>query len=113
MDPEPESFLLAIQQNWSLIDGLLSLVVLLIVSGIISGTEVAFFSLTKSDLEQKDEPEASLVVELLTKPKKLLATILISNNFINILFILIFAYVGDFLFGGIESKIVKFDIEIL
>ena len=113
MDPEPESFLVAIQQNWSLIAGLLSLLGLLIVSGIISGTEVAFFSLTKSDLDQTDEPEASLVAELLTKPKKLLATILISNNFINILFILIFAYVGDYLFEGIESKIVKFVIEIL
>ena len=113
MDPEPESFLVAIQQNWSLVAGLASLLALLVISGIISGTEVAFFSLTRSDLEKPDEPKASLVADLLTRPKKLLATILISNNFINILFILIFAYVGDFLFGGIESAIVKFIIEIL
>ena len=113
MDPEPESFLVAIQQNWSLIAGLASLLALLIASGIISGTEVAFFSLTRSDLDKPDDPKAPLVAELLNRPKKLLATILISNNFINILFILIFAYVGDFLFAGIESKIVKFLIEIL
>ena len=113
MDPEPESFLVAIQQNWSLIAGLVSLLGLLIASGIISGTEVAFFSLTRSDLDKPDDPKAPLVAELMNRPKKLLATILISNNFINILFILIFAYVGDFLFEGIESKIVKFLIEIL
>lgn len=113
MDPEPESFLVAIQQNWSLIAGLASLLGLLIASGIISGTEVAFFSLSRSDLEKPEDPKASLVEELMTKPKKLLATILISNNFINILFILIFAYVGNFLFAGIESKVMKFIIEIL
>ena len=113
MDPDPESFLLAIQENWSLIGGLAALLGLLVVSGVISGTEVAFFSLSKSDLEKSEESDASLVADLLSRPKKLLATILISNNFVNILFILIFAYVGDFLFESIESKIVKFAIEIV
>jgi gliding motility-associated protein GldE len=113
LDPESESIFLAFQQNWHLVAGLISLLVLLAISGVISGTEVAFFSLSKSDLEDKNEPEADLVSELLNEPKKLLATILISNNFINILFILIFAFVGDILFAGINSFLLKFVIEIV
>ncbi len=113
MDPEPESIFLAVQQNWPLIAGTASLLVLLAISGIISGSEVAFFSLSKSDLEKENDGDAALVTELLKRPKKLLATILISNNFVNILFILIFAIVGDYYFGGISSVVVKFLIEIV
>ena len=80
----------------------------------ISGTEVAFFSLSKSDLEDKDLDEKKYyIVKLLKNPKKLLASILIANNFINILFILLFAYLGDLFFSGINSDIVKFLIEII
>ena len=113
MDPDSESILLAFQQNWHLVAGIISLLILLIISGVISGTEVAFFSLTRADLDKENEEEATLVAELLEKPKKLLATILISNNFVNILFILIFAYVGDFLFSNITSVALKFLIEIV
>jgi gliding motility-associated protein GldE len=113
LDPDSESIYLVVQQNWHLVAGLISLLILLTLSGIISGTEVAFFSLTRSDLENKNEQEAELVSELLSKPKKLLATILISNNFINILFILIFAYVGDFLFRSITPFLLKFLIEVV
>lgn len=113
MDPEPESIFLAVQQNWQLIAGIASLLVLLAISGIISGSEVAFFSLSKADLEKENDGDAALVQELLNRPKKLLATILISNNFVNILFILIFAYVGDYFFSGISSVVVKFLIEIV
>ena len=113
MDPDSESILLAFQQNWHLVAGIISLLILLIISGVISGTEVAFFSLTRADLDKENEEEATLVAELLEKPKKLLATILISNNFVNILVILIFAYVGDFLFSNITSVALKFLIEIV
>ena len=53
------------------------------------------------------------VNELLEGPKKLLATILIANNFINILFILLFTYVGDFYFNNLASPVIKFLIEIV
>lgn len=113
MDPEPGSIFLAVQQNWQLIAGIASLLVLLAISGIISGSEVAFFARSKADLEKENDGDAALVQELLNRPKKLLATILISNNFVNILFILIFAYVGDYFFSGISSVVVKFLIEIV
>jgi len=69
---------------------------LLITSALISGAEVAFFSLSKSDIDKAAESKTSvqrMVVSLLENPQKLLATILISNNFVNILIVLIFAYI--------------------
>lgn len=61
--------------------------VLLILSAIISGSEVALFSLSANDinhLKTKEKPSYQTVLSLLEKPKRLLATILIGNNFINI-----------------------------
>ena len=114
MDPEPASTFLILDLDWSSIIGIFSLVVLLILSAIISGTEVAFFSLSKSVLEERESNEnKELIVELLNDPKKLLATILISNNFINILFILLFAYLGDQFFSNISPPILKFSVEII
>ncbi len=61
--------------------------VLLVCSALISGSEVAFFSLGASHLKTLQEnkrPAAARVLELLRKPKRLLATILIANNFVNV-----------------------------
>ena len=60
---------------------------LLLASALISGAEVAFFSLTPSVIEQAKEsqPKRTEKIErLLKQPKRLLATILVANNFINI-----------------------------
>ncbi len=109
------NFFLIINPNWTLILGILILILLLITSALISGSEVAFFSISKTDLENESDKvkNYNLVKELLLNSKKLLATILISNNFVNILFILIFAYVGDTLFENINSLILKFVLEIV
>lgn len=114
MDPEPTSTFLISNIDWSSVTGIFSLVALLILSAIISGTEVAFFSLSKSELEERNSDEKKVIIaELLDSPKKLLATILIANNFVNILFILLFAYLGDQFFASISSTILKFLIEII
>ena len=113
MDPEQTNFLLFSELNWPIIIGFISSVLLLVGSAFVSGSEVAFFSLTKSELEDERDPRIKSVVELLEHPKKLLATILIANNFINILFILLFAYLGDFLFSSISTPLVKFLIEVV
>ena len=104
---------MAIELGWQTIVGIVSLVVLLCISGLISGTEVAFFSLTKADLEDESNLNIKQVNHLLEGPKKLLATILIANNFVNILFILLFTYVGDYLFSNLSSTLLKFLIEIV
>ncbi len=62
-------------------------ILLLFCSALISGSEVAFFSLTVNDLEkitQDDSKATRRILKLREIPRKLLATILISNNFINI-----------------------------
>ncbi|MFK7922502.1 MAG: gliding motility-associated protein GldE [Bacteroidia bacterium] len=70
--------------------------ILLICSFLVSGAESAFFSLTKSeidDFKQKDTANASRVWNLIYDHKRLLATILITNNFANVASILIGAYI--------------------
>ncbi len=113
MDPEPANIFLSIPLHLPIVIGTISLIILLILSAIISGTEVAFFSISKTDVENNNNKNSNIVSDLLKKPKKLLATILIANNFINILFIILFTYVGDFFFGNISSEIVKFLLEIV
>ncbi|MGY8968656.1 MAG: gliding motility-associated protein GldE [Flavobacteriales bacterium] len=88
---------------------------LLLGSALISGAEVAFFSLTPSIIEEQKEkyPKKIQKIEnLLQKPKRLLATILVANNFINIAIVLLFASLGDILFGGISNELVRLSIEI-
>lgn len=68
------------------------LILLLICSALVSGSEIAYFSLSPNDLERLEQEEQSSsrrVLWLLTQPEKLLATILISNNFINIAIVLL------------------------
>ncbi|RXG22080.1 gliding motility-associated protein GldE [Leeuwenhoekiella aequorea] len=118
MDPDPPS-LLFIQQNFSLttVIEIVAVLILLICSALISGTEVAFFSLTPADLEldpDKQSRKQSLVIRLLEKPKKLLATILVANNFINIAIVLIFTGLGETLFSGLSGiKVWVLDLRFL
>ena len=104
----------------------ISFIVLLLCSALISGTEVAFFTLSKTDIIKiSDETKGqNPVVILLQNPSKLLATILITNNFINILIVLIFASLGEvflkeqnlsltILGFTLPSSIVKFSIEVI
>ena len=100
---------------WLLVS-ILALLILLVLSALISGAEVAFFSLTKEDITRASESKSSIqkvVVKLLENPKKLLATILISNNFINILIVLVFAYIGNTVFSQIASEVLKLGIEVV
>jgi putative hemolysin len=87
---EPPSFILAdilSAPNYFYIFSFLTIGVLLFMSAIISASEVAFFSLKSDDLERcresSDGTERSISL-LLKKPRLLLATILIMNNFVNV-----------------------------
>ena len=86
-------------------------VLLLFASGFVSASEIAFFSLSPNDLSEIEEEEHSsdkYIMALLKDSERLLATILISNNFVNVTIIMLcdffFAKVVDF--GG--SEIVEF-----
>jgi gliding motility-associated protein GldE len=71
------------------------LLTLLILSALISGSEVAFFSLTKDDLKNTDEPKQvdKTIISLLEYPKRLLATILILNNTVNVALVTLATFV--------------------
>ena len=66
------------------------ILIFLILSALTSGCEVAFFSLDKSNMPNEDGNKLIKKIKLLLeKPKRLLATILISNNFINIAIVIL------------------------
>jgi gliding motility-associated protein GldE len=89
---------------------------LLISSALISGAEVAFFSLQIKSLEDTEDAELTQsikrVISLLKKPKRLLATILVANNFINIAIVLLFASLSKTIFKSIENQLIVLFIEI-
>ena len=119
MDPDPELlFVSFLTIDYALSINCFTLIILLISSALISGTEVAFFSLSQVDVDNLfSKNEKDTVVKLLQKPKKLLATILITNNFINILIVLLFASLGEQLLENFDYSIfgikVRFLIEVV
>jgi gliding motility-associated protein GldE len=117
LDPEPTSLIITfIAIDFSVISGFILLFVLLFCSALVSGAEVALFSLTKTDLEEEELQSSKaiqIISRLLERPKKLLATILVANNFINIGIVILFAFLGNFMFEGITNAIVKFIVEVV
>jgi gliding motility-associated protein GldE len=97
------------------------MILLLCCSALISGAEVAFFGLSGTDVNEIAENKTSrglIVVKLLEKPKKLLATVLIANNAINISIVLLFNTIGDAIFTGITYLLfgvisVRFLLEVV
>lgn len=111
MDPDSHSFLSIFLLNATAVFNIVGLIILLICSALISGAEVAFFSLPSEFLQDTNEQSSKkqqLVVSLLDKPKKLLATILVANNFINIAIVLLFDRMFDPYFEQIDLMISVF-----
>ena len=120
MDIEPSSLLFLALVDSTFVARIALGLLLLLFSALISGAEVAFFSLTPSDLEVEADNKASrktkIVSFLLEKPKKLLATILVANNFINIAIVLLFDSLGQVWFEGLNQVYfgvnIRFVIEV-
>ena len=106
MDSEPDSFLhneLFLQAtpflflfSYELASAALLVLVLLVCSALISGSEVAYFSLSTQDydaLRQEKSKSAERILSLKEKPRSLLANILIANNFINIAIVIVSEYI--------------------
>ena len=94
------------------------LLVLLFLSFVLAGAEVAFFSLTYKDinlLKSKQQPPYKRVVDLLEEPKTLLASLLIANSFINISIIIISNLLIDdmFNFERFDAVWVEFVIKVV
>ena len=107
------SFIENLQSIWF---QLLIIFLLLTCSALISASEVAFFSLQLKSLEDLDEDDVttgtSRVISLLRNPKRLLATILVANNFINIAIVLLFTILSKKIFIGINNPFLLLFIDI-
>lgn len=101
MDPDPllNIIILSIsfnQLSTGILLGIAGIIILVFSSALVSGSEVAYFSLSPSQkqwLQVSENKKSKLVLKLLKKPEKLLATILIANNFINVGIVILSAYV--------------------
>ena len=117
MDPEPTSLIInTINANISFVSEIIVLFILLFCSALISGVEVAFFSLSKSDIDlglAENSKKFNIISKLLERPKKLLATILVANNFINIGIVILFSYIGETLFFSVELSWLRFLLEVV
>ena len=129
MDPDPPAELLSIAAPLLLLAllttgttiSILILLLLILASALISGSEVAYFSLSPNDvrdLVEEDSVASRRIISLKEKPRTLLATILIANNFINIAIVVIsdsvlknllgeqrLAAIGDWLYGTFLSSL--------
>jgi len=95
---------------------ILVLIGLLATSALISGAEVAFFALKPQDLDKinnEQSKRAKLIKNFLSRPKELLATILIANNFANVGVIILSTYISDAIFDFQGSELMQFLIQIV
>ncbi len=100
-------------------DGILAIFIiglLLVGSALISGSEVAYFSLSPTDkqnLKNKSTRNSRVVLELISKPERLLGTILITNNFINVGIVIISSFVMNKLIDFGTSKTLQFLVQVV
>lgn len=100
------------QSLFYIVSGII-LVMLLIMSALISGSEVAFFSLTAKDINQckeSEDPKDHKLVDLIKRPKLLLATILIMNNFVNVAVVTLAAFVAWEIVGTKQLDVISTSI---
>lgn len=96
--------------------GIILMILLLFCSAMASGSEMAFFSLSPSQIQELKERKSASdlqILKLLDDPKRLLATILISNNFINIAIVIISTYVTQWMFDFSGMKILGFIVQFI
>ena len=83
----------------------------LLFSAFNSGSEIAYFSLTSKDIEGiEDDRKRERVQRLLEQPEKLLATILIGNNLVNIMIVIVLNYAMNEMFT-FNSKVADFLVQ--
>lgn len=107
MDPEPSlNFILfqnfATEPTGQLFIPIFIFIVLIICSGLVSASEVAFFSLgikDIKDLEESNSASSKRALQLKESPRFLLATILISNNFVNVAIVIVADFIVQIIFG--------------
>ena len=100
----------------SIVMSLLAILFLLLCSALMSGSEMAFFSLTPSqisDIKEFTTSGSKKIIKLLEKPKLLLATLLIGINFLNIMVVIISTYISTFYFQYIPYPLLALFIQVV
>ncbi len=110
----------SIQAGFNVSDHVISLIViffLIACSALVSASEVAFFSLgpaEKKNLEDDPSRSSKAILKLLSKPKDLLAAILITNNFVNVCIIILSTEViNQFFPDSDKPNTIRFLIEVV
>ncbi|MBK8846812.1 MAG: gliding motility-associated protein GldE [Bacteroidetes bacterium] len=102
--------------DFSIVFQLLSILILLVCSSLFSGSEVAFFSLRSEQLEGmrngNHKRAAGILTNLLAQPNKLIATLLIANNFVNIAIVILSSIVLESIFDFTTNPLLGTIIEI-
>ncbi len=91
-------YLLPFLDSYTFVFKIVLILILLVCSALISGSEVAFFSLTLTDLKKANNSKnknLQITYSLRNNPRRLLAALLVSNNFINIAIVLLFSSFGN------------------
>ncbi len=102
--------------DFKLVIGFVIILILLVGSGLMSGSEVAFFSFRPEDLESlksKKDRKSGLILKLYNNPEKLLSTILVVNNTINIAIVLLAAFISSHLFNFSAAPVLGFIINVV
>ena len=109
-------FILYIQDFSSWISVLI-IIILILLSALLSGSEVAIFGLSNSQkkkLKEENSKNSEQILKLLSEPKKLLATILIGNNLVNVAIVIISSLVLKDVFSNYSfSPILNFVIQVI
>ena len=125
MEPDPEPYLQLINVllnpfftgfTLNAVIGIVILCLLLFASALISSSETAYFSLQPADiddLESRTDAKSKLVLALREKPKSLLATILIGNNFVNVTITLLATYIVSEMFDMASHPLAAFIMEVI
>ena len=93
--------------------GVVILIILLLGSALMSAAEVAFFSFRPEDVEKlksSKNKQSKIALKLYNKPEKLLSTVLVANNTINIAIVLLAAYLSSRLFDFSAEPVIGFII---
>lgn len=99
----------------NIVFSLVVVLLLLIISALVSGSEVAYFSLNATDRQKlkKKSKINNQVLKNLESPEKLLATILVTNNFVNIGIIILTANITNNLITIINAPVIKFMLQVV
>ena len=123
MEPDyPLSYLMLISgiginiPDFKVVIGILVIIILLIGSALMSASEVAFFSLGPEDLENlkiNRDKKSKTVLKLYSNPEKLLSTVLVANNTVNIAIVLLAAFISLRMFDFSSEPILGFIINVV